>query len=184
LVSAVDAAHAAVFSAVERNATTVTAAAEALRQMLEGGEHALQHCRDVMREEEADGITREVLIGIRTTFIRPFDRGDIKDLITSMDDAIDEMQKTAAATTSAEASSADSAGHCSRPSPRRGWPITTCLPVGNGGKRSVVGGGTDSGMPPVNALRRTWKPRGLLAIDSEQAYILKTQVGVLYRTPT
>jgi uncharacterized protein Yka (UPF0111/DUF47 family) len=66
--------------------------------MLEGGEHALQHCRDVLRyEEEADGITREVLIGIRTTFITPFDRGDIKDLITSMDDAIDEMQKTAKA---------------------------------------------------------------------------------------
>ena len=37
-------------------------------------------------EEEADAITREVLIGIRTTFITPFDRGDIKDLITSMDD--------------------------------------------------------------------------------------------------
>ena len=53
---------------------------------------------DVMRfEEEADAITREVLIGIRSTFITPFDRGDIKDLITSMDDAIDEMQKTAKA---------------------------------------------------------------------------------------
>jgi uncharacterized protein len=86
------------FPLFERHATTVTAAAEALRQMLEGGEHALQHCRDVMRyEEEADAITREVLIGIRTTFITPFDRGDIKDLITSMDDAIDEMQKTAKA---------------------------------------------------------------------------------------
>jgi uncharacterized protein len=83
------------FPLFERHATTVTAAAEALRQMLEGGEHALQHCRDVLRyEEEADGITREVLIGIRTTFITPFDRGDIKDLITSLDDAIDEMQRT------------------------------------------------------------------------------------------
>jgi uncharacterized protein Yka (UPF0111/DUF47 family) len=48
-------------------------------------------------EEAADAITREVLVGIRTTFITPFDRGDIKDLITSMDDAIDEMQKTAKA---------------------------------------------------------------------------------------
>jgi hypothetical protein len=47
------------FPLFERHATTVTAAAEALRQMLEGGEHALQHCRDVMRyEEEADAITR------------------------------------------------------------------------------------------------------------------------------
>jgi predicted phosphate transport protein (TIGR00153 family) len=86
------------FPLFERHATTVTAAAEALRRMLEGGEQVSQHCRDVMRyEEEADAITRDVLIGIRSTFITPFDRGDIKDLITSMDDAIDEMQKTAKA---------------------------------------------------------------------------------------
>jgi predicted phosphate transport protein (TIGR00153 family) len=86
------------FPLFERHATRVTAAAEALRQMLQGGEHVSQHCRDVVRyEEEADGITREVLIGIRSTFITPFDRGDIKDLITSLDDAIDEMQRTAKA---------------------------------------------------------------------------------------
>jgi uncharacterized protein len=86
------------FPLFERHAMTVTAAAEALRQMLEGDEHASQHYRNVLRyEEEADGITREVLIGIRSTFITPFDRGDIKDLITSLDDAIDEMQRTAKA---------------------------------------------------------------------------------------
>ncbi len=86
------------FPLFERHATTVTAAAMALQQMLAGGDHASQPYRDVMRlEEEADGITREVLIGIRSTFITPFDRGDIKDLITSLDDAIDEMQKTAKA---------------------------------------------------------------------------------------
>jgi uncharacterized protein len=32
---------------------------------------------------------------VRRTFITPFDRVDIKDLITSMDDAIDQMQQTA-----------------------------------------------------------------------------------------
>jgi predicted phosphate transport protein (TIGR00153 family) len=86
------------FPLFERHATTVTAGAEALQRMLVGGDHASQHYRDVMRlEDEADGITREVLIGIRSTFITPFDRGDIKDLITSLDDAIDEMQKTAKA---------------------------------------------------------------------------------------
>jgi uncharacterized protein Yka (UPF0111/DUF47 family) len=31
---------------------------------------------------------------VRKSFITPFDRGDIKDLIQSMDDAIDMMQKT------------------------------------------------------------------------------------------
>ena len=47
------------------------------------------------REQDADDVTREVLIAVRRTFITPFDRGDIKDLITSMDNSIDQMQKTA-----------------------------------------------------------------------------------------
>ena len=34
------------FPLFERHATTVTAAAEALRQMLEGAGAALKHCRD------------------------------------------------------------------------------------------------------------------------------------------
>ena len=86
------------FPLFERHANVVTTAAESLRHMLEGGEQMQEHCRSVMRlEEDADNITRDVLIGIRSTFITPFDRGDIKDLITSLDDAIDQMQKTAKA---------------------------------------------------------------------------------------
>jgi predicted phosphate transport protein (TIGR00153 family) len=46
------------------------------------------------REDDADAVTREVFLAVRRSFITPFDRGDIKDLITSMDDAIDEMRKT------------------------------------------------------------------------------------------
>jgi hypothetical protein len=38
-----------------------------------------------------------VLTAVRRTFITPFDRVDIKNLITSMDDAIDQMQQTAKA---------------------------------------------------------------------------------------
>ncbi len=86
------------FPLFERHAVTVTAAAEALRRMLDDGAPVAQHCRDVvMREEEADGITRDVLVGVRSTFITPFDRGDIKDLISAMDDTIDAMQKAAKA---------------------------------------------------------------------------------------
>jgi predicted phosphate transport protein (TIGR00153 family) len=86
------------FPLFERHATAITAAAESLRLMLDGREQIRDHCQSVMRqEEEADAITRDVLIGIRSTFITPFDRVDIKDLITSMDDAIDQMQKTAKA---------------------------------------------------------------------------------------
>ena len=55
-----------------------------------------RHYQTIMdREHDADDVTREVLIAVRRTFITPFDRGDIKDLITSMDNAIDQMQKTA-----------------------------------------------------------------------------------------
>src|SRR5689334_12615889 len=78
----------------------IFAGAEALRALLEGGEAVPQQCRKIVQHEhEADTITREVLQTARRTFITPFDRGDIKDLITAMDDSIDEMQKTATAIT-------------------------------------------------------------------------------------
>ena len=54
------------------------------------------YCQQIFqREAEADDVTREVLVAVRRTFITPFDRPDIQDLITSMDDAIDQMNKTA-----------------------------------------------------------------------------------------
>ena len=72
------------------------AGAEALRAMLEGGEAIERNYQIVMdREQDADDVTREVLIAVRRTFITPFDRGNIRDLITSMDNSIDQMQKTA-----------------------------------------------------------------------------------------
>jgi len=84
------------FGLFEQHATLVVAGAESLRAALEGGPALHQHLQTVMdRENDADAITREVLLAVRRTFITPFDRGDIKDLITAMDDAIDQMQKTA-----------------------------------------------------------------------------------------
>ena len=83
------------FDLFQRHAETLVAGAEALQQMLEGGENVGECCRRIMQHEhEADLITRDVLQAVRRTFITPFDRGDIKDLITSLDDAIDQMQKT------------------------------------------------------------------------------------------
>src|SRR5215207_3226549 len=83
------------FDLFEQHATLVVAAAESLRATLESGSGLQQHLQAVVdRENEADAITREVLLAVRRTFITPFDRGDIKDLITAMDDAIDQMQKT------------------------------------------------------------------------------------------
>jgi uncharacterized protein len=78
------------------HAQVTLAAAHSLRAMLQGGDDVARYCKDIsLRENEADEITRAVLIALRRTFITPLDRGDIKDLITSMDDAIDQMNKTA-----------------------------------------------------------------------------------------
>ena len=72
------------------------AGAEALRAMLEGGDAIARNYQIVMdREHDADNATREVLIAVRRSFITPFDRGNIRDLITAMDNSIDQMQKTA-----------------------------------------------------------------------------------------
>src|SRR6202521_4343878 len=84
------------FELFARHAQVTLAGAEALRGLLNGGDDVLRHCKEISaRENEADEITREVLTALRRTFITPLDRGDIKDLITSMDDAIDQMNKTA-----------------------------------------------------------------------------------------
>src|ERR1700749_1247609 len=81
-----------------RHSETVVQGAMALQEMLRGGEDAPVFCQRVNQfESDADGITREVLTAVRRTFITPFDRVDIKNLITSMDDAIDQMQQTAKA---------------------------------------------------------------------------------------
>lgn len=84
------------FDLFSRHSQAVVAGAEALRAMLDGGDAVPRHYRTIMeREQEADNVTREVLTAVRRTFITPFDRGDIQSLITSMDNAIDQMQKTA-----------------------------------------------------------------------------------------
>jgi predicted phosphate transport protein (TIGR00153 family) len=84
------------FELFARHSEAVVAGAQALRAMLEGGDALERHYQQVMdREHDADDVTREVLIAVRRTFITPFDRGAIRDLITSMDNTIDQMQKTA-----------------------------------------------------------------------------------------
>jgi predicted phosphate transport protein (TIGR00153 family) len=84
------------FELYARHSQAVFAGAEALRAMLEGGAARQRNYQIVMdREQDADDATREVLIAVHRSFITPFDRGNVRDLITSMDNAIDQMQKTA-----------------------------------------------------------------------------------------
>ncbi len=84
------------FDLFEKHAAIILAGAEALRGLLRGGDTVEAYCKQIFqREAEADEVTRDVLVAVRRTFITPFDRTDIQDLITSMDDAIDQMNKTA-----------------------------------------------------------------------------------------
>jgi len=88
------------FALFDRHARTLVEGAVALRDLLEGGSAVADGCRRIVaHENEADGIARDVLLSVRRSFITPFDRGDIKDLINHLDDAIDQMQKTAKAIT-------------------------------------------------------------------------------------
>ncbi|MBN9255612.1 MULTISPECIES: DUF47 domain-containing protein [unclassified Mesorhizobium] len=82
------------FDLFEQHSRTVVGGAEALQQLL-GGKDVDRWCQNIVDlENEADAITAQVLLAVRRSFITPFDRGDIKDLIQSMDDAIDMMHKT------------------------------------------------------------------------------------------
>ena len=96
------------FELFEQHATIVVAAAEALRGLLHGGDSVTHYCKLIFeREADADEVIRQVLTAVRRTFITPFDRSDIQDLITSMDDAIDQMNKTAKTITLFEVRSFD-----------------------------------------------------------------------------
>lgn len=78
-----------------RHSKVVLEAANSMKALLAEEGDIQQHCARIIElEDEADEITREVLLAVRRSFITPFDRGDIKDLIQSMDDAIDMMRKT------------------------------------------------------------------------------------------
>jgi predicted phosphate transport protein (TIGR00153 family) len=85
------------FPAFERHAAVMVKTALALRYLVAGDQLKLRFQEIMALEHEADAIAREVLLGLRTTFITPFDRADIQSLITSMDDSVDECKATAKA---------------------------------------------------------------------------------------
>lgn len=86
------------FPAFERHAAVIVKAASALHRMIVNGDELKLRFQEVLAlENEADSIAHEILLGLRTTFITPFDREDIQKLITSMDDAVDQCKRTAKA---------------------------------------------------------------------------------------
>jgi uncharacterized protein len=86
------------FDLFSAHAQTQVDSAAALRRVLDGGPDVAQWCARVMEHEhEADDVARQVLLAVRRSFITPFDRGDIRGLTNSLDDSVDQMQKTAKA---------------------------------------------------------------------------------------
>lgn len=84
------------FRLFDAHAATLIKGAEALQKVLEGGDEVPQWCQKIVdHEHEADAVAREVLFAVRRSFITPFDRSDIRGLTNSLDDTIDQMQKTA-----------------------------------------------------------------------------------------
>jgi uncharacterized protein len=88
----------AFFDMFARHSDAIVRGAEELRLMLNGGTAVSTHYPNVLAaEDDADAITREVVQAVRRSFVTPFDRGNIQELISRMDDAIDQMKKAAKA---------------------------------------------------------------------------------------
>lgn len=84
------------FGMFSRHMATVSAGAGELRGLLRGEGDFAAHAAEIARQEQAaDDIMRELLLAVRRTFITPFDRSDVSGLGTAVDDAIDQMQRTA-----------------------------------------------------------------------------------------
>jgi predicted phosphate transport protein (TIGR00153 family) len=78
-----------------RHSQLIVPAAEAFRAMMSGDGKVEQHAAEINRlEDAADHVTRETIRAIHRSFVTPFDRSQILDLITALDDTIDLMKDT------------------------------------------------------------------------------------------
>lgn len=94
------------FDLFAQHAETIVAGADAMVRMFTGETPVAESCSAIgAHENRADDVTRDVIVAVRRSFITPFDRSAITGLISSMDDAVDEMWQTAKAITLYEVSS-------------------------------------------------------------------------------
>jgi len=77
-----------------QHAEQIAAAADALRSIFASTDD-FEKCFHTIREREsaADVITRLTLEALHRSFITPFDRGEIHDLVVSLDDTIDTIEE-------------------------------------------------------------------------------------------
>ena len=78
------------------HAEKIIAAAQALEDMMgEGADHATHFRRICSIEGEADKVTRTTIQALHRSFITPFDRDQIHQLITLMDETVDSIEDVA-----------------------------------------------------------------------------------------
>jgi hypothetical protein len=71
-------------------AERLTRAAQLLLQLFQEPQHRAQHVAAIKSaEHEADGLTHEIIDRLDRTFITPFDREDIHQLASKLDDVVD-----------------------------------------------------------------------------------------------
>jgi predicted phosphate transport protein (TIGR00153 family) len=88
------------------HAQTIVDGADAMVRLFTGETPVAEACKAIGdHENRADDVTRDVIVAVRRSFITPFDRSAITGLISSMDDAVDEMWQTAKAITLYEVTS-------------------------------------------------------------------------------
>jgi uncharacterized protein len=84
------------FDLFEEAATNAVRAAELLEQMLERWPDHGEALRDVVVcEQEGDRITHDIIQRLNQTFVTPFDREDIIDLASALDNIVDFIEEIA-----------------------------------------------------------------------------------------
>jgi uncharacterized protein len=83
------------FDAFSRHAAATVRAAGFLVELLEHPDRDELSVRIEREEHEGDKIVHDVVHALRATWITPFDRGDIQNLISNQDDVLDLIHATA-----------------------------------------------------------------------------------------
>src|SRR5688500_11780864 len=84
------------FDMFDQFASILTRAAEEFLQMVSQFDRVRERGEDLRREEHAaDEIVQQIIGAVDRTFITPFDREDIHNLATLLDDVLDNMEETA-----------------------------------------------------------------------------------------
>jgi len=84
------------FDLFNAHAEQMVLAAKELEALMSGDGETKAHIEAIdSREVRADGINHEVIALLHRTFITPFDRDEIHELISSMDDVVDAIQDVA-----------------------------------------------------------------------------------------